>query len=396
MLDETLPMCPRCHAAAPAGAELGDVCEPCGYAYVGLQALQSSRGDAYLGRVVAGKYAIVGRLGAGGMGAVYLALQLPMRREVALKVILADEADDPDTRKRFYREARVVAGLRQTSTVTLHDYGEEDGSLYMVLEYIPGSDLDEVLQREGRLAPLRAVGIVGQILGSLAEAHAAGLIHRDLKPANIRLVEGPFGEEVVKVLDFGIAKVFDPSAAHGGDVFQTTDDLVRGTPEYMAPEQSLGAAPAPTMDVYATGVLLYQMLTGRVPFGGSTRMDIISNAHTQPVPELPANLGVSPELVAVLHKAMAKEAEQRYASAKAMAEALQGCLGPGGPRVGASFAAVPTAAAGARATPAHSGVASAPQGSKRRRVPLWVIVLVVGAALAAVGLGGFAIVAATQ
>ncbi|MEZ4467652.1 MAG: serine/threonine-protein kinase [bacterium] len=282
--------------------------------------------DTFIGRAVAGKYVIIGKLGEGGFGSVYRAIQEPVGRTVAVKVIASGEANDEELRGRFFREARVVSKLSNRATVTLHDYGEDDdGTLFMVFEFIAGKLLADLIAH-GPMAPARVVGLVQQVLGACAEAHELGLVHRDLKPGNIMVSEGALGTEEVKVLDFGIAKVQNPD---GMDDVRTREGVVLGTPRYMSPEQSQDARLDGRSDLYAMGVILYEMLVGQPPFGGDVPFDILI-AHIQsPVPPMPAALQVPPALEAVAMRALAKKPADRYATAEEMSRALSEAIGQG-------------------------------------------------------------------
>ncbi|MBU0552993.1 serine/threonine protein kinase [Myxococcota bacterium] len=275
--------------------------------------------DTLLGRpLMGGKYLLVDRLGRGGFGSVYRAIQHPVGREVAVKVIKERDTDE-GLRARFFREARIIGQLNHDATVSLYDYGEEDGVLFMVLELIRGDALKDVLEREGgRLSPARAVNILRQTLEALAEAHHIGLIHRDLKPGNIMISQSPFGGEKVKVLDFGIAKVLDNTAAEDAEN-QTREGLVVGTPRYMAPEQARGV-PEARSDLYSAGVLLFQMLLGFRPFDGASTYDILKAHNEAPVPPIPPEIPHG--LAQVIHTALQKRPEHRYHSAAEMATAL--------------------------------------------------------------------------
>ncbi|MCA9525084.1 MAG: serine/threonine protein kinase, partial [Myxococcales bacterium] len=227
-------------------------------ALVSAATLERAGRAPLLGHVLGGKYHLIDVLGRGGFGAVYRALQAPVGRTVAVKVIGGRHADDQeDLRARFMREARAIASLRHHATVALHDFGEDGDTLYMVLEVVEGETLRDVLKREGRLPVHRAVHIARQVLEALQEAHAQGLVHRDLKPSNVMLSLTPFGDDKVKVLDFGIAKIVE---AERSDGVETSKGMVYGSPAYMAPEQAQARA-EPRSDLYAVGVMLYEMLT---------------------------------------------------------------------------------------------------------------------------------------
>ena len=276
--------------------------------------------DPLLGCVLGGKYLLIDLVGLGGCGSVYRALQEPVGREVAVKVIRYREPASVEVmRARFFREAKVIGQLASDSTVSLYDYGEEDGQLYMVLELVRGRSLRQALRAEVRFAPERVASIATQVLESMAEAHEVGLVHRDLKPDNIMLVTAPFGQERVKVLDFGIAKVMGGSY-EGGETIHTQGGVVVGTPRYMAPEQAR-ATPALQSDLYALGVVLFEMVVGKAPFAGTVTE--VLEAHTyEPVPEIPLELGAPDSLCQVIFRALEKRPEDRFATASEMAAAL--------------------------------------------------------------------------
>ncbi|MEZ4475281.1 MAG: serine/threonine-protein kinase [bacterium] len=272
-----------------------------------------------MGRVLGGKYHLIDVLGRGGFGAVYRALQAPVGRMVAVKVIGGRHADDmEDLRARFMREARAIASLRHHATVALHDFGEDADVLYMVLEVVEGETLRDVLKREGRLGVGRAIHIARQILETLQEAHTLGLVHRDLKPSNVMLSLTPFGDDKVRVLDFGIAKIVE---AERSDGIETSKGMVYGSPAYMAPEQAQARA-EPRSDLYAVGVMLYEMLTGERPFGGESDLQIILAHLRFPVPDGLERAGVPVAVADVIHRALAKDPADRVASAADMAVAL--------------------------------------------------------------------------
>ena len=306
------------------GAKLGDGCpQKDGGILIALDAHQRYPHDPLLGRMLKERFAVVGVLGEGGMGAVYKAIQQPVGRPVALKVINSD-MDDPHISARFFQEARVVSRLSDPSIVTLYDYGEaEDGSLYMVFEFISGKLLFDML-REGRLAPTRAVELMLQVLGGLVEAHAMGLVHRDLKPENIMVTANNLGEEKAKVLDFGIAKVVtsDDSGV------RTREGIVLGTPRYMSPEQAQDLPLDGRSDLYSLGVILYELLTGNAPFARGAAIEILMAHINNPPPPIDPALGVPPPLVAVVMKALSKKAGDRYADAESMAKALKAAINP--------------------------------------------------------------------
>lgn len=305
--------------------------------------LQRHGADPLIGQIVAGKYALVDLLGRGGFGAVYRAIQQPVGRAVAVKVIRRGERDNPEMRARFFREARVVAGLSHPATVTLHDYGEADGVLYMVFELIKGRALSALLAAEGPMAPKRAVDLTVQILGALSEAHNQGCVHRDLKPDNIMIAQDPWGGEQAKVLDFGIAKVIeDGQRAPDQITVETGKGFVLGTPRYMAPEQARSAGVDGRTDLYTLAVVLYEMLTGRAPFYGDTPLSVLLAHLNEPVPPIPERLGVPQPLQAALSRALSKRPDARPADAEAMARLLVTALpdAEGASRLGAPRASI--------------------------------------------------------
>ena len=244
-------------------------------------------------------------LGTGGMGVIYRATELRLGRPVALKLISADGASDPAIRERFEREARLTASIDHPNVIPVYGAGEEDGHLYLVMRYVPGTDLHALLRREGRLAPGRAAAIVAQIGGALDAAHAAGLVHRDVKPANV-LIAGSH----VYLSDFGITRVQDAETTRitesGGWV---------GTVDFMAPEHLRGEKVDARADVYALGCVLHTALTGAPPFRRATvPATITAHLHESP-PRPSATPGVPLAFDAVVARALAKEPSARYASA---------------------------------------------------------------------------------
>jgi serine/threonine-protein kinase len=218
-------------------------------------------------QVLAGTYRIERLLGRGGMGAVYQAEHLRTRKLVALKTLRPGFGKIREIAKRFEREALTTSLLSHPGVVQVDDYGElEDGALFLVMELVPGASLREIIDA-GPVAPARAFAIVRQILDALAHAHAAGVIHRDLKPDNVKVMPDPDrpGEERVKILDFGIAKVVGAAEEAVGDEKLTEAGIAFGTPDYMAPEQALGQSVDARADLYSVGVMLFEMLAGRRP-----------------------------------------------------------------------------------------------------------------------------------
>lgn len=281
-----------------------------------------------IGRVVGEKYEVLELIGLGGMGEVYRAVQSPLGREVAVKVIRASAHRRVDRRRRFIREAEAIARLSHSSTVRLYDYFEEaDGSLFMVLELIRGRSLRQVLDDAGLLPVERVARIALEVLGSLAEAHAMGVVHRDLKPDNLMIVHEQLVGERVKVLDFGIARILHAAEPTTGEQpvptrLETWDGVVVGSPHYMAPEQARHERVGPQADLYALGAVIFELLSGRPPYEGASAQDLLAAHDLAPIPELPAAVPAAAGLRQIVRRALAKRPEDRFADAGAMAEAI--------------------------------------------------------------------------
>ncbi|MCB9527797.1 MAG: serine/threonine protein kinase [Myxococcales bacterium] len=265
------------------------------------------------GRVLAGRYRIDRRIGAGGFAVVYQGVHLALGSAVAIKLITRP---NPTLLARFRREARVHDRLNSRFIVRLRDFGEEaDGVPFIIQDYIEGTNLRDLVTRDGPMAPGRAAELARQICVALDEAHLNGIVHRDIKPANVMLVETPRGEEI-RLLDFGIAKVIDEDVRASAI---TQQGQIFGTIAYMAPEQIRGEAPTSATDLYAVGGLLYTLLTGEYPYQGT--LESVAMQHlTAPLPVLPE--GCPPEAGDIITRAMAKEPSARFPSAQAMADAL--------------------------------------------------------------------------
>lgn len=263
---------------------------------------------------IAERYSLRERIAVGGMGEVHLATDDRLGRLVAVKVLAAGFADSPDFVERFRREALTAAALSHPNIAQVYDYGVDGDSHFIVMEYAEGQDLAHVIREHGRLTPGDAVRVAEQVCAALGAAHRAGVVHRDVKPGNV--IIRPDG--TVKVTDFGIARAL-------GQASLTDTGTVMGTAAYVAPEQARGEATTPSSDLYSLGILLFQMLTGSVPFDGDTPVAIAMRHLDEPVPlpssrvaDLPANLDE------VVVRATAKSPADRYADADAMAAALAG------------------------------------------------------------------------
>jgi serine/threonine protein kinase len=290
------------------------------------QGAPSDAGDPLLGRVLNDKFRILEVLGAGGMGRVYKAMQSPLERLVALKVLNPQysEGKDPGFQKRFFMEAAVTSKLRHPNTVTIIDYGKtDDGVLYIAMEYLEGQTLAQLAAQMGALPWMRVLNISQQVARSLREAHRVGLIHRDLKPANIMVLNQEDDHDVVKVLDFGLVKSFLPERERPPNAEITQAGVILGSPLYMAPEQARNVAD-PRSDVYSLGVVMFQLLVGRPPFHAPQSIDIIFKHLNEAPPSFasvwPTN-DVPPEVEALVMRCLNKRPEERFQS---MDEVLEG------------------------------------------------------------------------
>lgn len=287
------------------------------------------------GSIIGERYRVLGHLGTGGMGAVYRVEHTMMSKQLALKLLRPELSTQPSVIERFEREARSAARLDHAHIVRITDFGKtSDGALFMVMELVEGLSLSEHLVRRGPLPIDRALTLLDQILDALAHAHANAVIHRDVKPANIMLTEaapGATGPTRAKLVDFGIAKI---TAREADDTGLTQVGAVIGTPRYMSPEQAAGEAIDLRTDLYAVGVLAFELLTGRAPFEGTSSVEVLSKHLTAAVPPMLMQ-GVDPArkaaLEAVVRKALAKRREERFATAEALREALREASESGGP-----------------------------------------------------------------
>jgi serine/threonine-protein kinase len=307
--------------------------------------------DPFIGTVVGERYRIVSRIGVGGMGAVYRVEHTMMRRDLAIKVLLPELGGKEEFARRFEREAESASRLDHPNIITVTDFGHTpDGSLFLVMEFLAGESLTRAISA-GPMPPARALDIVRQILRGLDHAHAAGIVHRDLKPDNIMLIERDGQRDVVKILDFGIAKVTEPQS--GREVL-TQAGVIFGTPEYLSPEQALGEAVDARADIYAAGVILYEMLAGRRPFESDDKVKIISMhlAHAPPrIRDVNPSVELPVPLEQAVLQALEKSREHRFASAAAFLQALDD----------AEASASPSGALDVDATVPHLDLGGAPQ-----------------------------------
>ena len=268
------------------------------------------------GRTYGGRYAVLERVGTGGMAEVYRARDELLGREVAVKVLSEQLSRDRSFVERFRREAQSAANLNHPNIVSLFDYGADDGTYFIVMEFIDGSSLSDIIRRDGALMPERAAEIASDVARALDRAHAQGLVHRDIKSANIMITRT--GQ--TKVTDFGIAR----AVGRDGEQTMTQTGMVIGTAAYLSPEQAQGNPVDGRSDVYSLGVVLYELLTGRTPFSGDTALSIAyKHVREDPRPPSELNRDVSPQLDAVTLKALAKNPENRYSTAAEMSEDLQ-------------------------------------------------------------------------
>ncbi len=276
--------------------------------------------DPFVGRTIAARYRLLKRLGAGGMANVYLARHVIIERLGAIKILRPDLALNPTNRERFLREARAVNRINHPNIVEITDYGEVEGFAYLVMEYVEGESLQQHL-RSGLLAWPRAAHLAAQIASALGRAHQMSVIHRDLKPENVLLV-GPPGtrDESVKLTDFGIAKITDAPRL-------TLNQQVFGTPGYIAPEYVEGAPADGRADLYALGIVLYEMVTGHLPYEARTQADrLLKPLSTPPIPPSKRVAGLPPELESLLLKLLARRPDDRPRDAFAVIDVLHDVL----------------------------------------------------------------------
>jgi tRNA A-37 threonylcarbamoyl transferase component Bud32 len=372
--------CPRCQRALPPAAT--KVCVYCGAALVrgstdpASRVVQPATADGLVGLVVGGRFKIEDLIGQGGMGKVYRARHLALERTVVLKMLKPQLLEDPTLVGRFEREAKAASRLNHPNVIQVLDFGrlENDGTLYIVMEHVQGKDLRLVLRDEWPLAEERLCDIMAQVCSALGEAHVNNVIHRDLKPENIMVEARRDQPDHVKVLDFGIAKILDSDISG-----LTRSDVVCGTPQYMAPEQATGSALDERSDLYALGVILYQMTTGHLPFDGGNSMEVLTrHVNEPPIPprQRQQDAPISEPMERLILRALEKDPAKRPQTAEQFREALL---------------AVPAQArAAARAaTPTRSSAVPRPAaGPKRPQRILWLaaagtaVLLLLGIAVA--------------
>jgi len=356
---------------------------------------QSVPAESRIGQVIADKYRILGLLGRGGMGQVYEARHVVVGRRFALKFLHQHLSRGPDSLSRFLREAQAAGALDSEHIAAVLDFDTaSDGSPFLVMEYLAGESLAAVLAREGALPVARALGILLQVCSGLDVAHRAGIVHRDLKPDNLFVTSSPSGSELIKILDFGIAKLIDADS----DGAITNSGVVLGTPFYMAPEQARGERTVDfRADIHAVGVIAYELLSGKKPHPGEGYNAILAHILTQPITPL-ASLrpDLQPGLVAVIERALASEPARRQSSIAELQRELLLFAGRAAPSDEIHFDLRParsaTADASSQATMAsastHDGtlksaigdVGSGSSNRERGQRALWVVIAVAATA----------------
>jgi serine/threonine-protein kinase len=314
--------CARCGYVADASRGAVNFCPSCGDDLRKIVAEtepgpdpESTNTTAWTGQVIADRYRLLRIIGEGGMGSVFKAEHIRMGKALAVKLLRGGVARDAASVARFRAEAQIVSRLSHPHTIAVFDFGEiGNASFYLAMEYVPGKDLALLLHEQGRLSEARSIGIMEQVLGSLAEAHEMSVVHRDVKPANIMVMERREGD-FVKLLDFGIAKLRDlPGAV-------PAKGAILGTPSYLAPEQARGVEADGRADLYAVGAVLFELAAGRPPFLGPPGVVRAAHIH-EPPPQLTDLAPVSRAFADVVHKALSKRPMDRYPTAHAMREAL--------------------------------------------------------------------------
>jgi eukaryotic-like serine/threonine-protein kinase len=314
--------------------------------------------DPYIGgEILDGQFKILKKIGTGGMGSVYKAAQPAMNRMVAVKILHAKLKTRKDLVARFRREARAMSHLTHPNTVKVMLYGElESGEMFIVMEYLEGRNLNQVVRREGPLATDRAVAVLVQVCGALQEAHEQGIVHRDLKPENIFLTNSGGLKDFPKLLDFGLAKVTEREL-RPGSVMLTQEGMVFGTPEFMSPEQAQGKTLDRRSDIYSLAVILYESLTGKLPFDARVPMEYIQLHVTKAPMRLEDRLEdrqFPKGLADVIAKALEKDPDDRYATVAEFGAALRPFTAS--PNLGVIEAGAPSHPGQGRGTPNPTSV----------------------------------------
>lgn len=263
--------------------------------------------------ILSNRYQLEERLGTGGMAVVYRAHDLMLERTVAIKLLRADFSLDPDFRERFRQEAKAAANLSHPNIVTVHDFGLDSDQLFIVMEFVPGTNLKTILQRRGRFGVDETISLIVQACAGIGYAHRAGLVHCDIKPQNMLVTP----DKRLKVVDFGIAR------ALASILPDEKAEVVWGSPQYFSPEQASGIAPSPASDVYSLGMVMYEMLTGQLPFTAPAAEEL-ARLHREAPPPSPRKLNpaISPTLEQILLKVLSKEPSARYRTADQLGRVL--------------------------------------------------------------------------
>jgi serine/threonine protein kinase len=284
--------------------------------------------DTLIDTVVAERYRVIKRLGEGGMGQVYLAEHIAIERRIALKVLRSEYAHRGEMVTRFQQEAISASRIKHPNVLDVFDFGRLDnGCFFLAMEYLEGNDLAEEMGRRRVIDPINGVRIALEVCRGLGAAHAKGVVHRDLKPENVFLQRTSDGEETIKIVDFGIASLRTNEEAAGAQRKRLTrTGMIFGTPEYMAPEQAAGKRADHRADIYALGIMMFEMFTGAVPFSDETFLGVLSKHATEVPPAMSSilpELAISPQLQSVVMKALAKNPGERYESMADFAQAIQ-------------------------------------------------------------------------
>lgn len=313
----TLRACPQCRRETTLDTQY---CPACGFP---LGSIQKNTGDKFIGTTLPQGYHILELVGVGGMGRVYRAEQSVLGRTVAVKIVHPHLLSDENSVARFLTEARAASQLNHPNSISVYDFGRtENGNPYLVMEFLQGKDLAQILLEEGPIPLPRVLDILLQVLAALGEAHDLGIVHRDLKPENIILHPQRRGGDLVKVVDFGLAKVRADAALPS----VTSPGIVCGTPDYMAPEQGRGDEIDGRSDLYSVGVMLFQLLTGKLPFEGESPTQVVMMHLSVPAPDprqVAPRREISNALAEVVKRALSKAPGDRYEDAVEFAEALK-------------------------------------------------------------------------
>jgi len=312
--------CPVCDRHNPSDARF---CAGCGHQFGAGYTTEEGAADPLLGRVIAERYRMEELLGRGGMGVVYRVEHVRIGKLMAMKLLHGALARDKETVKRFKREAELVSRLDHPNTVQVFDFGQSEGMMFLVMEYLPGRDLGQILKDDGPVPFSRVARMAAQVCGSVAQAHDHGVVHRDLKPENIMVLEESAIVDFVKVLDFGLAKLREQEEM--GEKSITRQGSILGTPYYMAPEHIRGEEVDARSDVYAMGALMYKVLTGVPPFWATTPVGVLTMHLTDDVepPSVRApGRDIPPEADAIVLRAMAKDPAKRFQNMRELRDAL--------------------------------------------------------------------------